>query len=73
MIPNIFFTYVSLALEGKVEDIQCPDSHGTLYAFIDLDKDRVALECVGCSYKLYPGLDMYDKMKRDVYSHGVFE
>lgn len=67
MIPNIFYVYLALARKGLVEDIQCPDEHGTLFANFDPEKDRVALECTGCSYTIYPGLNMYDKMQKAYY------
>jgi len=70
MDNSIFYTYYQLSIDNIVEPIKCiiTDHELPLYPFMEMDNEdfRMKLECLECNYKIYPGLNSYDMMKKAV-------
>jgi len=59
-----FSKYYQYTLKDKVLPIRCglDQDHPPLVPNIGLD-DRIYLYCLGCSYKMYPGKELYDNIE----------
>jgi hypothetical protein len=59
--------YIALSQEGLVSKMACPTDQGLLYPNLDLD-DNIYLYCVTCDYSKTLGLELYDKIVKQVES-----
>jgi hypothetical protein len=61
---SVYYKHYQLALNKKVEGLPCIDTqHDNLHPFFDFEEEKVFFECLSCDYKIYPGLNMYHKMR----------
>jgi len=68
---QVFSEYYNLAQAGKLKFPACPMHQEDILAEFGLihkinDQDVISLECMACGYKLYPGIDLYDQILRDI-------
>lgn len=63
MTVKEFRAYQMLALKGLVPPALCveDEDHGYLYANLSED-GRLFLHCLACRYKIYPGINLSDKI-----------
>ena len=61
---RIFSKYYQLSLKDKVIPIRCglDSDHPGLVPNLS-DDDRIFLYCLGCSYKMFPGKELYDNIE----------
>ena len=63
----IFFQHYDLAQQGRVQGITCiNEDHDILHPFIDLNTQKIYLECLLCDYRINPGTMMADVMRKEV-------
>lgn len=65
---HTFKKYYQYSLENKVIAIRCgiDSEHPILVPNLDIDEngnDIIYLYCLGCSFKLYPGLELYNNIE----------
>lgn len=64
---SVFYRHYRLSFDGHLEGIPCVDpDHGILHPFFDFDTEKVYYECLSCTYRVHPGLDMYDRLRAEV-------
>ena len=70
MNHQVFSTYYQLSIEGKVNPIRCINvgHDAPMVAYWNSLEERSEFRCyVGfCDYKIIPGLDMYDRMIKQI-------
>lgn len=59
--PYIFFRYYQL--NGDDEKLLCPSGHGAMHPFVDPISAMPYFECLGCTSRITPGIDLYTHMK----------
>lgn len=59
-----FSKYYQLSLKDKVIPITCgiDEDHPYLVPNLDHD-DKVFLYCLGCNFKMYPGIELYKNIE----------
>jgi len=57
--------YIALSEEGLVPRLECPMDQGSLLCNLDLE-DNIYLYCLSCDYKNYIGLEVYEKLVKEV-------
>ena len=71
MEHKVFSSYYQLSLDGKVDPILCINKDHLSYMVPHWNplEERTEFRCfVGhCDFKIIPGLDMYNKMMKQVY------
>lgn len=71
MRAQIFNDYFRMQNAGLVPSIKCIDtSHGRLFVRV-LDDDIIELFCLGCDYKIRPGLKYYQTIIEILSLHDV--
>jgi len=70
MDNSIYYRYYQLSIDNIVEPIKCiiADHDLPMHPFAEVIDDgiRMKFECLTCDYKIYPGLNTYEKMRKDV-------
>ena len=70
MDNSIYYRYYRLSIDNIVEPIKCiiDDHESPMHPFVDVvdDEIEVRFECLVCDYKIHPGLNTYEKMRKDV-------
>ena len=61
---QIFSQYYQYCIKGIVIPIPCgiDEDHPPLVPNLSED-DRIFLYCLGCSYRMYPGKELYDNIE----------
>lgn len=61
---QIFSKYYQLSLKDKVLPIRCgmDKDHPYLVPNLSYD-DEIYLYCLGCSFKMYPGIELYNNIE----------
>lgn len=61
---RVFTKYYQYSLKDKVLPLRCgiDEDHPILVPNLSHD-DRIFLYCLGCSYKMYPGLELYQNIE----------
>jgi uncharacterized protein YebE (UPF0316 family) len=57
--------YISLSEEGLVSKLECPVDQGLLLPNLN-ELDNIFLYCLSCSYKKIVGIDLYNKIMKQV-------
>ena len=62
---RVFSKYYQYCLKDKVLPIPCglDEDHPALVPNLD-DDDRIFLYCLGCEYKMFPGLELYQNIEK---------
>lgn len=68
-----FRAYQTLASKGLVPPAVCLDDedHGYLFAGMN-EEEEVYLHCLACRYKIYPGINLSEKIVSAVKEFGDF-
>lgn len=61
---QVFSQYYQYSIKGIVIPIRCgiDKDHPPLVPNLS-DDDRIFLYCLGCSYKMFPGQELYDNIE----------
>ena len=70
---QVFSEYLQLAQAGKLKFLACPHHEEHKPAIFDLihkmeDDERISLNCTACGYKMYPGINFYNKVLQEIAS-----
>lgn len=61
---RVFSKYYQLSLKDKVLPITCGIDEDHPYLVPNLsDDDKIYLYCLGCSFKMYPGIELYNNIE----------
>lgn len=68
---QVFSQYYNLAQAGKVNFPACPNHQEDKPAIFDLihkieENEAISLNCMACGYKMYPGIDFYNKILNEI-------
>jgi hypothetical protein len=65
MRVQVVSKYLALAEEGLVSRLDCPIDQGLLMPNLD-ENDNIFLYCLSCNYKNSMGLEVYDRIRKQV-------
>ena len=68
---QVFSEYLQLAQAGKLKFLACPmhqEDEPSVFPLVHKQEsdDSIVLECLACTYKVHPGLIMYNKILEDI-------